>query len=1321
MGGQPKTTTNPLERFVAPEFRNAPNLEIHPSAKNLRGALTELGARVPRLVPTRQVLINAGINIGAEGGGMAAGFFAGSEAGKAMSKYFSTHPPTNRTDEYGQALATSMVALGVGNLVSKVVTYVIRQGARAAMGAEIAGSISSAGAAGASAILEAVVFATIATTTQFYVTKSLEDQGHSHAYSRAVGSLAATDALMAAELVAWLAKGGPVNLAADVSLIASELFIVGFGIYSFFEEWAEGKKQDEEEAAVRAEREKAEQDRRDAITRINTTNNARADFMLSLAEYDYDFDALYDTLNDYQKDALDILNPEQKIAFQRQIESSFDPFNAFQEPQIGPAPLAPILSPAEKDRRDVFNSYINWYIAELRGETQPPFNFDDPKVKALDEYSGGTWRSAAQVTATTNYTQSERVHPYIENAQKKIIDAFHNERKTIEEMDSVTVQYALLDPTFRGNYEAYITSEAQAQILLEFNNTQFTYRDMDPKLVEIAMRDPDFQRVADAYYQTLANQARDYEMSISQVAHLNSLMENDQAIEIGKLNDARNAIIQKNLSDNQAAIDAYNANILREINIYGDNFESIIRNINEQSLLSGHTFLYASNRADLYRQLHLEMPELDLVDPGDEIDDQPDATWHPAKGRKVGDTALYGYKHGLVDEQYQELLGMIARGEITWADEADQAILIRERDRYIYEETDQERAASLNMTLTEYYSKFGIPVDPYQMEIVDIDKIEKTPTNGRVRQSDGTIFTYRNGVLVNKQKPAEPETPTEPEKPTEPSGEPTYEQLKIMYPVYYRSQIATQNYYNNPDPDATIELNLRKEYRRNPLPIPTTTTPTDPETPTEPETPTGPTYEQLQVTYPDDYLRIYYGRIRFGLTPEEADAYTEEVLRRDVHEEENLEILSPDQFKTGIVNMPDGSTRTYKNGFVVKVVYPVGYDPGAPNAEQINEAEGIRNALYSVSLTPEPVIPPTPTIPLQQGVINMLDGSKRIYRDGKVISVSYPPGKNGPTIHEINDAEGVRTQFPDPVREQRINNVMTIFGYSREAAEQYADLYEYNRLHPKDGVESLDPFREPTFEDLQIMYGPIFKGTNNPEQNYRILHADNLAHGGAAPLPTSQQILEARQKAALEAGKPEEPPRNRWEYVPETPLPPQVYDREPTFEELVQMYGPNLLGTTNAEQNYRILHADEMAHGTAPPLPTQAPAPAPAPAPTQPTQTTQPTQPTRPAGEPTYEQLQVMYPASYRQYTRSYANEARYTDTPTSPERQAEMMELLLRAEHTNRLENGTAAQVPAPTTQPTPAPAPAPAPATATTTPSGAGPSDYRPRQAEPMQINNP
>jgi hypothetical protein len=68
-----KTSRNPLDIFVNPEFRNTPNLEMHPTAKNFRGTLTELRAGVPRLMPTRTTLINMGANIGAEAGGNLAG------------------------------------------------------------------------------------------------------------------------------------------------------------------------------------------------------------------------------------------------------------------------------------------------------------------------------------------------------------------------------------------------------------------------------------------------------------------------------------------------------------------------------------------------------------------------------------------------------------------------------------------------------------------------------------------------------------------------------------------------------------------------------------------------------------------------------------------------------------------------------------------------------------------------------------------------------------------------------------------------------------------------------------------------------------------------------------------------------------------------------------------------------------------------------------------------------------------------------------------------------------------------------------------------
>jgi hypothetical protein len=1310
--GKPKTTVNPLERFVAAQFRNAPNVEIHPGAKSLSGALSELGSRVPRLVPTREILISAGHTAVSEGGGMVAGFFAGSYAGQKMNEYFATHPPKNRGEEFGQALATNMVALAVGNLTSKVVAYVIKQGARVAVGAAVSGSISSAGAGGSTAILEAVVFATVATTTQYFTTKALEDAGYSHEISRSQGSLAATLALMDLEMASFLLKGGPLNLYADAAFIVSELFIIGFGIWSYFEEKKAGAEEDAAEAATKAQREQEIKERNESIARINATNNSRAAFMVALETHDYDFDELYATLDEQQKIELGISTPEGKASFQRQVEAAFFPFGMEQEPAGFQAPPA-VLSPIELQRREVFNNYISWYQKELRGENPPPFNFNDPKVVELNEYSGGTWESAARVSATTAHMQSERVHPLIEKAQNEIIEAFHNERKTIDKMPPETVRYALLDPSFRKNYEDYIVADAQAQILLEFNNTQHTYVDMDPELLAIADRDPNFRAAADAYYQVLANQARDLNLPISTVAHLNSLMENEQVIEIGKLNDARNLIISRSMADNQAAIDTYNASIVREINMYGDNFEAIIRNINEQSLLSGHTFLYASTRADLYRQLHMEMPEIEFVDPGDETD-PGDATYRPAKGRKVGDTALYNYRHYLTDEQNQELEDMILSGEINRYQEEDQAMIIRERDRYIYEETDQERANSLNMTLPEYYAKFGIPVDPYQMEIVDFHTVTTTPTNGRVRQRDGTIFTYRNGILVNKEKPVinvEPVVSYNPSLVKQPDGRitmpdgsvrtykdgkvtsvlyppntkpaqiltidqinaqegiPPYEQLKTMYPQAYQALL--KKYAGDPDADAKIEETLARGHKTGYQPQTPNINPDgtiDPETPDPtPVTPPQPVPLVLftgERKMPDGTTRFYRNGKVAGIDYPAGFPVKNMLDAKGIKALNNSEgiyydpnpptIVTPvtptEPLKNGIVNMPDGSTRTYENGLVVYVKYPGAIKSKTP--KEINEEEGIRDASYTAPVAPvTPVTPVAPVVPLQQGVVKMPDGSKRMYIDGKVVSVEYPTGVTGPTLHEINAAEGAKAATPDPVREQRILNVMNIFGYSREQAEQYANLYEINRLSPPDGHESLDPFREPSFEDLQIMYGPGLVGTPHAEQNYRILHADEKANGTAPPLPTGKQILEHRNRET-----PPVTPVVPGVYIPPPTPVPVTYDREPTYEELVQMYGVTFAGTNNPEQNLRILHADEVANGTAPPLPPLKQAPA------------QPTQPTQPTNQP----LPFVPGAKSYEYTDSG------TQANTKP-------------------------------TQPT------------TTTPSGGGPSDYRPRQAEPIQNNQP
>ena len=142
------------------------------------------------------------------------------------------------------------------------------------------------------------------------------------------------------------------------------------------------------------------------------------------------------------------------------------------------------------------------------------------------------------------------------------------------------------------------------------------------------------------------------------------------------------------------------------------------------------------------------MPELELVDPdtGEGGTDAP--LPGPSKGRKIGDTALYGYRYNLTDEQNKELdeqarIGVFATNETQMA---AAAAIIYERDRYLFEYTDAEKAAKENLTLDEYYKKYGVPTEP---PIMEWERSKGNPTeDGKYRFPDGSIETWRNGVRV---------------------------------------------------------------------------------------------------------------------------------------------------------------------------------------------------------------------------------------------------------------------------------------------------------------------------------------------------------------------------------------------------------------------------------------------------------------------------------------------------------------------------------------------------------------------------------------------
>jgi hypothetical protein len=170
-----------------------------------------------------------------------------------------------------------------------------------------------------------------------------------------------------------------------------------------------------------------------------------------------------------------------------------------------------------------------------------------------------------------------------------------------------------------------------------------------------------------------------------------------------------------------------------------------------------------------------------------------------------------------------------------------------------------------------------------------------------------------------------------------------------------------------------------------------------------------PTYEELQVMYPAQFEIYNNANITVGL-----ENQTEGMLRR-FHARRTEDGTAPPlpvpempaidpNLKNGVVNMPDGSTRTYRNGLVVNVRYGEGVEKlkltDIKNAQEINAEEGVQDSSYS----PKREVPTT----LKQGFVRMPDGSKRFYVDGKVVSVDYPEGVPGKTIHEINDAEGVQ-------------------------------------------------------------------------------------------------------------------------------------------------------------------------------------------------------------------------------------------------------------------------------------------------------------------------
>ena len=247
-------------------------------------------------------------------------------------------------------------------------------------------------------------------------------------------------------------------------------------------------------------------------------------------------------------------------------------------------------------------------------------------------------------------------------------------------------------------------------------------------------------------------------LPIAELARLDALPVDQQERELGKVNAIRERVIREGLLNDRALVDEFNAGIIRDMQSYGDNFEAIMTNINQQQMLMGYSYLYGTNRTDFYRQLHLEAPVI-VIPPnpyaaGTQFDYD--------KNRTPNDTLIYGYRYNLTDAQNDELEEYLynknrevtprgQKGVLTTADAMAKAAEIYNRDIAIYRKSDEEVAKDNNMTLAEYYAEYGydkgIIAEPEPIEWQDITERPLPPTIINDESNEGAGQRAANDAL----------------------------------------------------------------------------------------------------------------------------------------------------------------------------------------------------------------------------------------------------------------------------------------------------------------------------------------------------------------------------------------------------------------------------------------------------------------------------------------------------------------------------------------------------------------------------------------------
>jgi hypothetical protein len=758
---------------VSSKFTN-----VNAGASKFGSTLRVLGERVPVLKPpsinTIRGIAGHPVTVTATSIGIGIG------VSYLMAEYFKAHPATNKFDMYAQQFAVGTLGGAAGTFFSHVVTLAGRMGAELFTGA---GALATAGAA-ASALGEAAAVTAAVMITEYGVEKAMRKYKWNHETSNAVAAATSTAGL----IVYGAMRGGPVGA----------IIMAVFGAYSIYASTIAGQDQDRQELI-------------DAIANADTAdavNGARKQLLSIMgATNNNDYDAAFAQLSDKNKKALNDRPAEENELFKNTLKYELDPLlksrgkNPYLTPDAPPHLLevnyenvtnaiveagdtigtavvdvltAPIdlaidregtMKREEQLKNDAYNDYVDWYV---KSKFDPYYAKDHPKptgegVDLLDKDTLYSWRSGAEMSGELAYRQSYVYATAVSGAKERIVHQWIRDTRTMGEIeDKDLVDLANLDKDFAENYEKYIVTDAAAQLTYQFNQFGTRYTDADPRLLAVAKKNSEALPMLDHYYEVMTTLSKDTGLSIAELARLNALPIDEQNKEMGKINRVRETILRGGLLKDKATVDEFNAALIREMSSYGDNFELIMKNINDHEMLMGGSYLYATNKSDLYRQLHLEAPVL--------VIDNPYAAFTEIdynKNRTPNDTLVYGYRYNLVDEQNQELedyiqaLNKTKNGGANLTDVTERAQFIYDRDKDRYVKGDSEVAKDLNMTLEEYYAEYGYNKRPNPAiavrDYTDTPVAEPDPPEviaadeERKRQYDASLAERERQKLLQKE------------------------------------------------------------------------------------------------------------------------------------------------------------------------------------------------------------------------------------------------------------------------------------------------------------------------------------------------------------------------------------------------------------------------------------------------------------------------------------------------------------------------------------------------------------------------------------------